>query len=145
VSGETGSGEVWIRGMPPDERKWRVSVAGGQAPRWRADGKELFYLQPEGEAKSTGSMMAVQVRSGETLELATPQRLFGGLGEDMIGGSIFGGWYDVMPNGQKFLMRNMSDSSHTNIPITLIQNWTKLVRTSANRREFGLWDWRFGN
>ena len=42
---------------------------------------------------------------------------------------------------EKFLIRKMSDRSNTNIPVTLVQNWTKLVGGSADRLAFGIGEW----
>src|SRR5207247_9038241 len=43
-SNETGENEVYVAPFPPTGAKWQVSANFGAAPRWRADGKELFYI-----------------------------------------------------------------------------------------------------
>jgi Tol biopolymer transport system component len=46
VSNESGRNEVYVRAFPDSGAKWLVSNQGGMVPRWRGDGKELFYLSP---------------------------------------------------------------------------------------------------
>ena len=51
--------------------KWQISTAGGAQPRWRGDGKELYYMAPDGK------LMAVEVKAtSESFEHGTPQALF---------------------------------------------------------------------
>jgi Tol biopolymer transport system component len=72
ASDETGRRQVYVRPFPSGEGVWRISVSGGDQPRWRGDGKELFYVAADGK------IMAVSVRavpgSKPSLELATPWR-----------------------------------------------------------------------
>ena len=56
TSDQSGRWEVYVRRFPRAERQWIISGAGGEAPRWRGDGKELFF-----EAQD-GKMMAVEVK-----------------------------------------------------------------------------------
>jgi hypothetical protein len=42
TSDESGQREVYIRPFPAADGKWKISTAGGEQPRWRGDGKELF-------------------------------------------------------------------------------------------------------
>jgi Tol biopolymer transport system component len=48
-SNETGTWEVYVSPFPSPNSKWQVSRAGGEEPRWRRDGKELFYLSADGK------------------------------------------------------------------------------------------------
>ena len=48
VSNEPGRDEVYVRGFPSGEGKWLISANGGTMPSWRRDGRELFFLSPEG-------------------------------------------------------------------------------------------------
>jgi Tol biopolymer transport system component len=73
-SSESGLFEVYICGFPPSSAKWQISNRGGMAPRWRGDGKELFYLSPDNK------MISATVRtSAASVESDTPRELFGGL------------------------------------------------------------------
>jgi eukaryotic-like serine/threonine-protein kinase len=71
ASDETGSNEIYVRDFPSAGHKWQVSNRGGLIPHWRHDGRELFYLAPD------GTLMAVAVNPGVTFEFGAPQALFG--------------------------------------------------------------------
>ena len=58
ASNESGRFEVYATPYPSAQTKWPISVGGGLQPAWRGDGKELFYLAPQGQ------LMAVPVRNG---------------------------------------------------------------------------------
>ena len=62
ASNETGSMEIYVSPFPGANGKWQVSSAGGQEPRWRQDGKELFCILPDGK------MMAVPVKMGTSFD-----------------------------------------------------------------------------
>ncbi len=66
----SGRGEIYLQPFPSPGERVTVSSGGGVQPKWRADGKELFYLSPE------GTMMSVEVRPGATLDIGTPRPLF---------------------------------------------------------------------
>jgi eukaryotic-like serine/threonine-protein kinase len=74
-SNETGRNEIYLRpflpGTPggPAGAKVRVSTGGGFGPKWRRDGRELFYAH-------ANKLWAVDVKLGETPEIGTPQALF---------------------------------------------------------------------
>jgi eukaryotic-like serine/threonine-protein kinase len=74
-SDASGRREVYVRpfrGMPAGtEGQWQVSTAGGTFPRWRADGRELYFVDP------AGRMMAAAVTTVEArFEAGTPAVLF---------------------------------------------------------------------
>ena len=47
-SDESGRDEIWVQGFPERRGKWPVSAGGGRTPAWRADGKELYWVGPDG-------------------------------------------------------------------------------------------------
>lgn len=59
-SNESGKNEVYVAPFPGPGGKWQVSAAGGTSPRWRPDGKELFYLAPDGRLTAA----AVDLKAG---------------------------------------------------------------------------------
>jgi dipeptidyl aminopeptidase/acylaminoacyl peptidase len=69
VSDESGSPQVYVQSFPTLTGKWPVSSGGGSQPRWRHDGKELFYLAPDRK------LMVVNVRAGQTFDYDSPQVL----------------------------------------------------------------------
>jgi len=58
TSNESGKFEVKVITVPPSDRVWTVSTTGGYEPRWRADGREIYYLSPDRK------LMAVDVGAG---------------------------------------------------------------------------------
>jgi eukaryotic-like serine/threonine-protein kinase len=116
VSNETGTDEVYVRSFPDGAHPKRISHAGGMHPRWRADGKELFFLAPGWKVMSAGVTLQPE------LDVSTPVALFQITMADISQGTISP--YDVAPDGQRFLV--ISPQSKP-IPLTLIQHWTGLV------------------
>ena len=97
--------------------KRQISTAGGSAPRWRQDGKEIFYLGPDNR------LMAADVNAkGTTLEVGAVRPLFGPL-------SLGGGFsqYDVSADAQRFLFAIASEQGATQ-PLTLVKNWTAALQ-----------------
>ncbi|MCI0606298.1 hypothetical protein L0156_25205 [bacterium] len=84
TSEESGRQEVYVRRFPSGEGKWQISSGGGE-PRWRSDGKELFYISLDGK------MMSVAIKPGDNFEASPPVPLFstnlGILDPDFYGGS----------------------------------------------------------
>jgi Tol biopolymer transport system component len=108
---ETGRYEVYVRTFPDGDGKWRVSVAGGSTPRWRADGRELFYLADDGR------LMAVPVTAGPRFEVGTPVALFAT--RLRFEG---GGHYDAAPDGQTFLLNEWIEEPAQR-PMELVLGW----------------------
>ena len=116
-SDESGRYEIYVRPFPGPGGQWQVSTAGGIAPRWAPDGKELFYIAPD------GSLMSAPVAVKNTsLEPGNPVALF----QTRI---VFGGvspvgvlrQYDVASDG-RFLINVTADEAGA-LPITVVQNW----------------------
>ena len=112
--------------------KWQVSTSGGQFPRWRRDGRELFYMTQA----SRGQMMAVDVRSsGATFEAGTPKELFDSpfiLLTHTGTGPGAGGYHTfaVSADGQRFLIPHppSSDTANLTMPITVVENWAAGIK-----------------
>ncbi|HUM01700.1 MAG TPA: hypothetical protein VL084_05400, partial [Thermoanaerobaculia bacterium] len=109
ASDETGRDEVYVVPFPGPGGKWQVSSEGGSQPRWRRDGKELFFLGRDRR------IMAVSISKGATIEGSAPQPLF------ETRSRYTGTAYDVSPDGQKFLINTLAEGSST--PITVVLNW----------------------
>jgi serine/threonine protein kinase/Tol biopolymer transport system component len=116
-SDETGTYEIYIRPFPPDDRrggKVLVSSAGGLQPRWRGDGKELFYVTPGGK------LTAVDIRTEPSVQPGAPHVLF----ESRVSGSAPFFRYDVTRDGKRFLIVNPAlESTSAPVPITVVLNW----------------------
>ena len=116
ASSETGNWEVYVSPFPDFGSKWQVSRAGGDEPRWRGDGKELFYLAPD------GGLMAVDVKTGTGLEAGSPVALFQTHPRQPLSAMDFFS-YDVTADGQKFLVNTKVDTSNS-APLSVILNWS---------------------
>jgi hypothetical protein len=113
-SNESGQFEVYVRPFPDPGGQWQVSGAGGISPRWRRDGRELYFLSPDGR------LMAAAVKTAATFESEAPVALFQ---TRILGGGSPGDFrpqYDVAPDG-RFLINAIVDQ--TAPPISLLLNW----------------------
>jgi Tol biopolymer transport system component len=120
VSEESGRNEVYVRRFPTGDGKWQISVDGGVEPRWRDDGKELFYLAPD------RSLMAVPIRTGVTVDAGQPIRLFETLMSSVTTGGYTRNQYVVGAKGEKFLVNQTTGSFPA--PITVLVNWNARLR-----------------
>jgi serine/threonine-protein kinase len=114
TSDESGREEVYILPMEGTGGRRQVSTAGGSVPRWRADGRELFYVQGN-------RMTAVETRMDDELGLGLPRTLFE-LSQGLIS------LYDVTPDGERFVMVDATESEPPPHEIILVQNWFEEVR-----------------
>jgi Tol biopolymer transport system component len=107
-------------GSPNAVGKWQISTEGGSQPVWRADGKEIFYVTPD------GMMIAVPVESGANFfRPGAPKPLFQ---TRLVETSPWNTrQYDVTPDGQRFLL-NQRLPDNTDAPITVVFNWPKLLQ-----------------
>ena len=120
VSNESGRHEVYVRPFPAGAGRWQASLNGGEQPRWRNDGKELFYVENE------TAMMAMPVSAaGQALTLGQPQRLFESADLDFRGFP----WpqYDVSADGQRFLTSTPVESDAA-LSIHIVLNWFEEFR-----------------
>ena len=114
-SNESGRFEVYVQPFLGSGDKQRISIAGGEQPRWRADGKELFFLAPDSK------LMAVTVQAlGGKLDAGSPVALFQ-TRTPVSSSAVFKAQYAVSRIG-RFLM-NMPLEDSNAAPITLILNW----------------------
>lgn len=118
TSDESGERDVFVRPFQASEAKWRVSIAGGEQPRWRGDCKELFFLGADGK------MMAVTVKAstGSKLspELGTPVPLFES--HIVVFTANVGYQYDVTADGKRFLVATNTAAASAP-PLTVVVNW----------------------
>jgi len=115
ASNETGSMEIYVSPFPSGNGKWQVSSGGGQEPRWRQDGKELFYLSAEGK------MMAVPVKMGVSFETGPAVALFQTHRRQPVSlPDVFS--YDVSGDGQRFLILTKVDEGNV-APLAITLNW----------------------
>ena len=127
-SDESGRYEIYVRpfsgsgGAQNPGGQWQVSTSGGISARWRRDGKELYYIAPDGKL-----MAAPIAMKGATIEPGLPTALFqtriAYSGTSSIG---IRPQYDVAPDG-RFLI-NVSTEEASTPPITVILNWAPALK-----------------
>jgi hypothetical protein len=116
VSNESGQNQIYVQPVPAGGAKWQISTAGGSAPKWRRDGKELFYVAPDQK------LMAVPVKIGANFEAGTPQALPVTAPVPIGNGST--GGYAPTHDGQRFLVNvPAGGEAAAAAPITVVLNW----------------------
>jgi serine/threonine-protein kinase len=108
TSNESGRYEVYVRPFPGPGQKQLVSVDGGMEPRWRGDGRELYY-------RAGDAVMVAEVTGSR---VAPPRLLFRGRYTESE--PQWPTW-DVMPDGRGFLM--IQDFAQPRRTLSLVQNW----------------------
>jgi len=106
---ESGRNEVYLRPFPNAGDKIQVSRGGGIAPRWRGDGKELFYMAPDGGLMGLELTTSPVLRAGEPKMLFTPPRN--------------SGVWDVSKDGNRFLIA-VPVEANAQEPVTVVLNWS---------------------
>ena len=128
VSKESGHEQVYVVPFDGDQmsktapfepveitKRWQVSANGGAYPRWRRDGKELFYVDPEDQFVAVG----VETK-GTSFSLGEARPLFR---ENFFRAASP---YDVSSDGQRFLINTSAELG--TLPLTLVINWKELFR-----------------
>ena len=111
TSNESGRFDVYVQSLRPPARKWPISVNGGYEPRWRADGRELYYLADD------QTLMAVPVSSGAA-PFGVPRQLFPT--QVHVGVSSLRTHYVPNRDGSRFLIHRRShDVAFTAITVVL--------------------------
>jgi len=113
TSDETGRPEVYVQSFPTPGGKWQISTSGGADPRWRRDGRELFFIS------SDRKLMAVDIQAGSIFQVGLPRPLF----DVRVSGLIdVRTHYAVAADGRRFLV-NTIDETDVAAPITVVLNW----------------------
>ncbi len=115
ASDESGRSEVYVRPFPGPGSAVRVSTGGGGSPRWRRDGKEIYYIAADEK------LMAAKVQAGSEFRVENVQPLFEAraLNDPILSESE----YDVAPDGGRFLI-NTPIVERAVSSATLLVNWT---------------------
>jgi Tol biopolymer transport system component/tRNA A-37 threonylcarbamoyl transferase component Bud32 len=112
-SNESGRSQIYVQSVPASGTKYQISASGGTVPKWRRDGKELFYMSADRK------LMAVPMKLGATVEAGTPQALFP---LPPTGNNI----YAPLRDGQRFLVNVAAGGDAAAIQaITVVTNWER--------------------
>ena len=121
ISDESGSDEIYVRefssgsaqGFGDAAGKWLISKGGGTDPRWRADGRELFYVA------SDGKLMSVDISDKPVFKAGASTPLFQ-LPPGFIGA-------DVTSDGRRFLV-GVPVAQTATVPFTVVLNWQTTLK-----------------
>jgi Tol biopolymer transport system component len=118
TSDESGQRQVYVRNFPAGDQQWTISIAGGEQPRWRGDGKELFFVGADGKMMS----VAVSAIIGPKLSFnhRAPEPLFDA---HMLATTVPEFEYDVSVDGTQFLINSISGSSASTPFLNVVVNW----------------------
>jgi eukaryotic-like serine/threonine-protein kinase len=106
-----------VEPLPPTGERWQISAGGGGDPQWRGDGRELYYLAPD------GWLMVTDVLPGAPFRTGRPRRLFSVSVPELHGPSD----YTVSPDGQQFVINTVTGPPVIP-PIQVAVNWTAPAR-----------------
>jgi serine/threonine-protein kinase len=110
-STETGRSEIYVRPFPEGEQRFQLSTGGGESPVWSRGGEVVYF--------ASGGLYAVAITiRGDSLAVSKPVLLFRAGGETHLA-PIF----DVMPDGQRFIMLRSRGRQH----VSLILNWSREI------------------
>ena len=118
-SAESGRTQVYVQPFPGGEGRWQVSIDGGSEPRWRGDGRELFFIGMDRR------VMAIPVEAGPSFQPGQPVPLF--VARAATVGNPFRSSYAVSRDGQRFLINGVMDNAPTP-SITVVANWPELLK-----------------
>jgi hypothetical protein len=111
---ESGTPEVFVRSFPEPGVRRQISSGGGTQPRWRGDGRELFYVSEDRK------VMSVEVQAGAQLETGAPRPLFQTRILPIVEARNH---YDVTADGQRFLV-NSRRPEDVLLPISVVVGWS---------------------
>ena len=118
TSNESGTYQVYVRSFPSGG-VWQISDNGGGDPRWRHDGKELFFISLDRK------LMSVDIKGdGSTFESSPPKPLFELRVRRLPGPRNY---YVVSNDGQRFLVASNPDEVATQ-PMTVVLNWQSAAK-----------------
>ena len=114
--------EIYVQPYPGPGGKWQISIDGGQEPVWNPRGDELFY-------RSGNKMMALDIDTRSAFSADKPRMLFEGPYLPTAASFPF---YDVSPDGQRFLMlKPVESQAPAPTQIHIVLNWFEELKTKA--------------
>ncbi len=117
ASNQQGRMEVFVQSFPPGQGKFQISTGGGGQPKWRRDGRELYYVAADGNLK------AVDIKTAPRFEAGVPRALF----KTPLSGENANSQYDVAPDGKRFLLlepvATNEPAAGMEMPFTVVLNW----------------------
>ena len=126
TSEESGRREVYVRRFPEGDGQVRISIDGGEQPRWRRDGKELYFVSEEGR------LTAVAMKSGRSSDNAARRLIEPGVPVPLFVTQIGEGsghvafQYDVTGDGARFVVATTSSAASSALTVKI--NWQEELK-----------------
>jgi hypothetical protein len=118
-SDESGRWEIYVQPIPATAGKWQISNAGGTQPRWRGDGREIFYLALDKKITS------VDVRLGPRPEFGAPRALFP---VRVVQNAANSDEFLATPDGRRFLAAASTSAGLGPQAFKVLLNWPAGLR-----------------
>jgi hypothetical protein len=117
-SSESGRSEIYVQPFPERGERVRITTSGGAQPKWRADGKELFFLALD------GTLMSAEMKVNDSaIAPTTPRPLF----QTGLNVTVYADQYAVTGDGQRFiLLKPVAPQAPP--PITIVVNWPATLK-----------------
>lgn len=119
TSNQSSRFEVYVQALNANGRSWQVSIDGGSDPKWRADEKEMFYVDGDGR------VMSVPLSDATSFDPGVPRPLFQLRGFTFV--SPYLSAYNIDADGRRFLVRHPTEELQT-LPLHVIVHWSAPVR-----------------
>ena len=116
ASTQSGQLQVNVSPVPPTGQQWQISASGGEHPQWRGDGRELFFIAPD------GSMMSASIVPGPKFDFTAPRVLF----KTGLTGDLASQRFVATADGKRFLFNMLpeGDRAATTTTLQVVLNWT---------------------
>jgi eukaryotic-like serine/threonine-protein kinase len=122
TTNESGMWQVFVQPFPdPSGGKVQVSSSGGIAPRWRRDGRELYYIN------ASSQLVAVPIVTDVRFDVGAPMTLFS-TPLPFPGPSLANVPYEATPDGQRFLLSLPRETAARDTPLVVITSWAAAFR-----------------
>ena len=117
--------DVYVRPFPTGAGRWQISTGGGVAPRWKADGTQLFFAEGN-------TLMRVDVTTGSSFAATSPAvPVFEH--PTLRGVPAPFARYDVAPDGRRFL--TVESQREFERPVArVVENWGSALREQPPAR-----------
>jgi Tol biopolymer transport system component len=121
VSNQTGMNQIYIQSFPSPRERLQVSVSGGATPLWSANGRELYYLTPE------GTLTAAAVTTTPMLHASAPVPLF----KPPLYGAVGNAQRFAVSRDGRFLMDVVADAASA--PLSVVLNWPATLASTGSK------------
>ena len=116
-SDESGKYEIYVTRFPEKGSRWQISSNGGVDPLWSPDGNKIYYRNME-------DVLSAEIYDIKEFRTGKPEVLFSGKFRQA---TVMGWYYDIHPNGDKFVMVKGGEIDTTQNDINIIKNFDKEI------------------